>query len=195
MAYQRTGRPPGRPKTKEYVTLMARVPQDVADQAKRYAGLHRHTMSEVLRDGLLMLLQEQDPYRPYVSDTNAAQEIVSDVQSLLEREVQEIVSDTNGVAENVSDMKEAMPALVPENITAQAERTSDSQTVEIVSDSNVDDKDYDPTTHSLGKRCPRYHEYRGTGQSVLRISNRHCRACDREKFHERKQAKRQVQPA
>ena len=185
MAYKRTGRPPGRPKTKEYVTLMARVPQDVADQAKRYAGLHRHTMSDVLRDGLLMLLQEQDPYRPYVSDTNAAQEIMSDVKSLSGREVQEIVSDTNGIAENVSDRKEAMPALVPENITAPAE---------IVSDSNADDKDYDPTTHSLGKRCPRQHEYRRTGQSVLRLSNRHCRACDREKFHERKQAKRQAQP-
>jgi len=27
-----TGRPRGRPKTKEYVTLMARFPQDLADQ-------------------------------------------------------------------------------------------------------------------------------------------------------------------
>jgi len=59
----------------------------------------------------------------------------------------------------------------------------------------ADAKDYDPTTHLLGKLCPRQHEYRGTEQSVLRISNRHCRACDREKFHERKQAKRQTQRA
>src|SRR5712692_12972 len=90
MPYTRTGRPPGRPKTKEYVTLMARVPQDAAAQAKRYASRHRQAMSDVLRDGLLMLLQEGDPYRPYVSDMNAAQEIVSDVKSLAEREAQEI---------------------------------------------------------------------------------------------------------
>jgi hypothetical protein len=30
---------------------------------------------------------------------------------------------------------------------------------------------------------------------VLRRTNRHCILCDREKFHERKQAKRQAQPA
>jgi hypothetical protein len=63
---------------------------------------------------------------------------------------------------------------------------------EYVSDTLEDDADYDPTKHQLGKLCPRKHDYRGTGQSVLRITNRHCRACDREKFRERKQAKRQA---
>ena len=63
---------------------------------------------------------------------------------------------------------------------------------EYLSDTKGDDSDFNPTTHSLGKLCPRQHNYRGTGQSVLRLSNRHCRACDREKFHERKQAKRQA---
>ncbi len=73
--------------------------------------------------------------------------------------------------------------------------TSDSPPSQpgIIPGHTVDDKDYDQTTHLLGKLCPRQHEYRGTGQSVLRISNRHCRVCDREKFHERKQAKRQAQ--
>src|SRR5713101_9336899 len=104
MAYKRTGRPPGRPKTKEYVTLMARVPQDIADQAKRYAGLHRHTMSDILREGLLMLLQEQDPYRPFLSDTNAVQKIVSDVNSLPNMEGREIMSDMNMREEIMSDV-------------------------------------------------------------------------------------------
>lgn len=54
---------------------------------------------------------------------------------------------------------------------------------------------YDPTKYTLGKLCPRGHAYHGTGQSLLRLSNRHCLACDREKFHERTQAKRQTQPA
>jgi hypothetical protein len=54
-----TGRPRGRPKTKEYVTLMARVPQDLADRVQRYAGLHQQSLSVVLRDGLELLLEDE----------------------------------------------------------------------------------------------------------------------------------------
>ena len=50
--------------------------------------------------------------------------------------------------------------------------------------------DYDTSKYSLGKLCPRGHEHGTTGQSLLRISNRHCLDCDREKFHERGYAKR-----
>jgi predicted transcriptional regulator len=55
--------------------------------------------------------------------------------------------------------------------------------------------EYDPAKHLLGKLCPRRHDFQGSGHSVLRRTNRHCILCDREKFHERKQAKRQAQPA
>src|SRR5713226_4068526 len=75
-----TGRPRGRPKTKEYVTLMARFPQDLADRVERYAGRKRQTVSDVLRDGVLVLLQDDDPYRPFVSDRNAASDILSDAK-------------------------------------------------------------------------------------------------------------------
>ena len=37
MASKRTGNPVGRPKTKEYVTMLARVPAELADLVKRYA--------------------------------------------------------------------------------------------------------------------------------------------------------------
>src|SRR2546430_3952346 len=74
-----TGRPRGRPKTKEYVTLMARVPQDLADRVQRYAGLRQQSISVVLRDGLELLLEE-DRYRPFVSDTKRGQVIVSDAK-------------------------------------------------------------------------------------------------------------------
>ena len=50
---------------------------------------------------------------------------------------------------------------------------------------------FDTTKYVLGKLCPRGHNWGTTGQSLLRRTNRHCCACDREKFHERKQAKRQ----
>ncbi len=63
-----TGRPKGRPKGPEYTTLMARMPEDLADQAKRYASLHRQTISDVLRDGLLVLLQGEDVYPSFTYD-------------------------------------------------------------------------------------------------------------------------------
>ena len=53
-----TGRPRGRPKTKEYVTLMARVDITLADEVKRYASLHRQPISVVIRDALTLLMDE-----------------------------------------------------------------------------------------------------------------------------------------
>ena len=53
-----TGRPRGRPKTKEYVTLMARVDLTLADEVKRYASLHRQPISVVIRDALTLLMEE-----------------------------------------------------------------------------------------------------------------------------------------
>src|SRR2546425_11716834 len=53
-----TGRPRGRPKTKEYTTLMARVDVALADQVKRYASLHRQPISLVIRDALTLLMEE-----------------------------------------------------------------------------------------------------------------------------------------
>ena len=104
-----TGRPRGRPKTKEYVTLMARVPQDLAERVRRYAGRKRQTISDVLRDGFLVLLQEDDPHRPFTSDTNGAQGIMSDMKgdTATQDAQPSIVSDIKEEPpghDNVSDM-------------------------------------------------------------------------------------------
>jgi len=53
-----TGRPRGRPKTKEYMTLMARVDAALADRVKRYAAAHRQSVSVVIRDALTLLMEE-----------------------------------------------------------------------------------------------------------------------------------------
>src|SRR5437660_5000633 len=107
-----TGRPLGRPKTKEYVTLMARVPEELADRAKRYARLHQQPISVVLRDGLEMLLEE-DRYRPFVSDRKWGDDIVSDRNTETSRPAElqeEIVSDRNGEsAPIVSDRNADVP--------------------------------------------------------------------------------------
>src|SRR5882672_3323765 len=98
-----TGRPRGRPKTKEYVTLMARFPQDLADRVERYAGRKRQTVSEVLRDGVLVLLQDDEPYLPFVSDRNTVSDMLSDATR---EEEEEAPPDAQSVI--VSDMHEAL---------------------------------------------------------------------------------------
>ena len=65
-----TGRPVGRPKTKEYKTLLARVPQDLVDRVQHYAGMHRSTIAELIRDGLEWRITEGDPYGGMMYYTN-----------------------------------------------------------------------------------------------------------------------------
>jgi hypothetical protein len=249
-----TGRPRGRPKTKEYVTLMARVDVALADRVKRYASLHRQPLSVVLRDALTLLMDEypsgadlRAPHRvaeheflsdryespldtlvgeidsasldELLSDSNKAAMAIIDADAASEREYlsdtnkeEDILSGASTGEAIMSDIKEVPTALasdtneelarVASGINAKLAqlfspnprkgRATKAVPTPIMSDTKADDADFNSTTHLLGKLCPRKHEYRGTGQSVLRISNRHCRACDREKFHERP-AKRQAQ--
>src|SRR5262249_25938752 len=100
-----------RPKTKEYVTLMARVPEELAERAQRYARLHQQSISVVLRDGLELLL-EDDRFRPWVSDTHAAAPIVSDTNT-----VPAFVSDTNEAAHIMSDTN-TVPSFVSDTNTS-----------------------------------------------------------------------------
>ena len=73
------GRPRGRPKTKEYSTLMARMPQELVDRVKRYAAAHCQPISVVIRDALILLMEEY-PSRADLSTPHrlAAHEFLSD---------------------------------------------------------------------------------------------------------------------
>ena len=61
MAYKATGRPVGRPKTKEYVTLLARVPADLAELVKQYARQHGLSVAELIREGVEWRVGDGDP--------------------------------------------------------------------------------------------------------------------------------------
>ena len=65
-----TGRPRGRPKTKEYASITVRMDMALVDQVQRYARLKRQTISEVVRDGLQVLLSEHDPWHPLGPETS-----------------------------------------------------------------------------------------------------------------------------
>lgn len=125
-----TGRPRGRPKTKEYVTLMARVDIALANQVKRYASLHRQPVSVVIRDALILLMEEypcagdhsgpqrlaaheflsdryESPLDTLLGETDSAEldALLSDTN---EDMVEAMLSDTSGEDESMSDTKGAI---------------------------------------------------------------------------------------
>src|SRR4029453_18254027 len=53
---------------------------------------------------------------------------------------------------------------------------------------------YDPAKRTLGKLCPGKHEWRNTGQTLLRKPNLACPMCEAEKKREKRKAKREAQP-
>ena len=137
-----TGRPRGRPKTKEYVTLMARVDITLADVVKRYASLHRQPISVVIRDALTLLMEEYSvaadrsgPHRlaahKFLSDRYESpldmligETDSTEVEALLsdtnEAIVETILSDTNGEVVYRADTKEGMPDIASDDSRGSA---------------------------------------------------------------------------
>jgi Ribbon-helix-helix protein, copG family len=60
MPYTPTGRPVGRPKTKNSRTVSLKMPQDLLDRVQRYARMHRQSVSALIRDGLEWRITEFD---------------------------------------------------------------------------------------------------------------------------------------
>jgi len=143
-----TGRPRGRPKTKAYVTLMARVDSTLADQVKRYASVHRQPISVVIRDALALLMEEYPcagdratPQRlaahEFLADRYASplDTLIGETDSV-EREallsdrheavIETVLSDTHGEDSYVSDTKAAISDKTSdkntESTTTQRER-------------------------------------------------------------------------
>ena len=176
-----TGRPRGRPKTKEYSTLMARVPQELADRVKRYAAAHRQPIAVVMRDALLLLMDEY----PSSADRSAPHRIAAHefLSDRYDSSLDTLLGETDSAAFEalLSDTNEE----VVDAILEGGNRRPD-----IVSDTNV--PAFDTAKYVLGKLCPRGHDYHGTGQS-LRHRRRHvCLACDAEQARARRKAQRKA---
>jgi hypothetical protein len=204
-----TGRPRGRPKTKEYSTLMARVPQEMVDRVKRYAAAHRQPLSVVIRDALLLLMDEY-PSSADLSTPHriAAHEFLSDrydssldmllgetdsaeLETLLsdtnEEMIDTMLEGTNSRSDIVSDTKLDDAPILSYRKAAKPEST---RVPVIMSATHV--PAFDTTKYVLGKLCPRGHDYHGTRQS-LRHRRRHvCLACDAEQAQARRKARRKT---
>jgi len=220
-----TGRPAGRPKTKEYATLLARVPQDLVDHVKDYAEIHDTSISALIREGLEWRLQTGLSHKEgaYNSNTALPQQTITTVQeqaALLRRLAQTLARsadtlltispqdmsstpegerlgkasvdysntgiETRAYNRNTEVEQCADTGAYPSNAPAEHEEESSNTVLQ------ESIPPFDPTKYTLGKLCPRGHSYHSTGQSLLRVSDRHCIACDREKKRERRQAKGQA---
>ncbi len=61
MAYTPTGRPVGRPKTKDYTTISLKIPQTQLARVQRYARQHGQPISVLIREGLAWRITAGDP--------------------------------------------------------------------------------------------------------------------------------------
>jgi hypothetical protein len=135
-----TGRPRGRPKTKESVTLMARVDVTLADRVKRYAAAHRQPISVVMRDALLLLMDEYPSSVDLAAPHRiAAHEFLADrYDSSLDTLLGE--TDSTGLEALLSDMKEEVIDTILEEANRRPDMVSDTKEAmaDIASDSHTD---------------------------------------------------------
>ena len=180
-----TGRPRGRPKTKEYVTLMARVDVALAAQVKRYAALHRQPLSVVIRDALALLIEE---YPAEVDRTASHQLTARDVLSdryespldmLLEgtdsAERDALLSDMNEetIETILSDMK--WDEAIVSDRNGEENMVSDTS-VDSVSDTNI--PPYDSAKFALGRLCKQGHDDDGQRHSLrYLLGDKDCVRC------------------
>jgi hypothetical protein len=206
MAYKRTGRPPGRPKTKEYKTVLARIPAELADLVKRYAAERGQLpVSELIREGLEWRIGDGDPRgtgmylsqptgmseKMYSSNTETepgvqGEEALQGIRALLVQQGEQIQALTQalerqGVA--TSDGMYSSNTIIPATEVAisyqEARHTQPAPLAEEqVPGSAIPPSVplYDPAKHHLGKLCLNKHEWGSTGQT-LRNTDNQCLKC------------------
>jgi hypothetical protein len=215
MAYKSTGNPVGRPKTKEYVTLLARVPAELAELVKRYAGQHGQSVAELIREGVEWRIGDGDPRgmglylgqpidhseKVYYTNTETALSIES---GELLREIRAEQVRQGAQLQAVVQALEHRPVSGSSRGHACKTETSSSAAPTPVEPKVRSDKAmaegtsrqtgiplYDATRYYLGRLCPRQHDYHGSGQSLLRRHNQRCRECERLGKRAAREAKRQ----
>ena len=217
MPYHPTGRAPGRPKTKDYVTLVARVPAELVALVKQYARTHDQPVAELIRDGLVWRIGDGDPRgagvyldgragdeAPSLADLADVPLLLHDVRALLARQEAQIAALAQALAHqrkrvrpDVSYMN-TTPMPLPAAVVSDEEHPGRedgppqglAQAPRAV---HGEGTAYDPTKFYLGTLCPKGHDWGGTGQSLLRKHNQRCRACENAGKKARRQATRQAQ--
>ena len=170
------------------VMVSVRVPRELYERLERYAGQHRQSISDLVKDGIEMRLDvEADPRsrkaestteEPLEQDGGAS--LLRDIQATLARHESQMAAlmqaielrttpGSNGLYDSVSSpVIHGHTAMGPER-TAEQEPERGTASMDTMAG-------YDTSRYHLGKLCPKGHDYSGSGHS-LRNTASQCRAC------------------
>jgi hypothetical protein len=203
MAYKRTGRPPGRPKTKEYKTVLARIPAELAELVKRYAAARGQLpVSELIREGLEWRIGDGDPrgMGMYLSQPTGISEKVysSNTETASGAQGEETLQGIRALLVQQGEQIQALAQAFERQTVAAQSNVYSSNTgdrlVVGVNDGEAGPVEYDRTKFKLGKLCKGGHEFGHTGQSLLTLKGSHCPPCRAAQERERQRVKRGERP-
>ena len=204
MAYKRTGRPPGRPKTKEYKTVLARIPAELAELVERYrAERGQISVSELIREGLEW--RSVTVIRVVWGCTcHSLQVLARKCIAVIQKQRQghrgrKRCRRMRALLARQGEQIQALAQAVERQTVAAQSNVYSSNTGSVlaveVNGGEVGPVEYDRTKFKLGKLCKGGHEFGHTGQSLLTIKGSHCPPCRAAQERERQRVKREVQEA
>ncbi|MGE0278733.1 MAG: hypothetical protein AB7R40_25320 [Nitrospiraceae bacterium] len=161
--------------------LTIRVPRAVVRQLENHIG-PRETLSAVVRRILLSAVADE-------TDTTA-QADTSDTS-----DTTALAATVHALQVQLAQMQSAIAALQAWQVTRQPEPTQlTGMTCQPETPGSLPHVVNPPAltlpaNRTLGKLCPRGHDYQGTGQSLLRLPGRVCLACDKERAKARRQGR------
>jgi hypothetical protein len=191
----------GRPKTKEYETLTARIPKELVDRVRAYAGQRQRSIGELIRNGLAWritdgdMLYDRNRHMSDMSDMPEKEGLIAAVKEQVKAEVKaEILAELNArQAPASASSQQANDVPPPQAVAAPAparpQPAADDQ------EDPAEPTAFDQTKYGLGELCVHGHAYPGTAFSLRRKSDNTCLACHRARASAYRQRKRQAQPA
>ena len=183
-------RPSGNP---QWEALAVKLPPQMLEEVKRYADLHRMSISEVIREGLHMRLHGPQQTSEYNGNTTLPASTVTMLTRLtttLTTATEQLRQVCAGARVPEGEESQSAAKLQPYNsdtispieeyngntlytvpdTAPKLEPSEESQSLEAC-------PPFDATKYVLGKLCPQRHEWGTTKQSRLTIKDRVCPEC------------------
>jgi hypothetical protein len=183
-------RPSGKP---QWEALAVKLPPQMLEEVRRYADLHRMSISEVIREGLNMRLHGPQQMSEYNSNTALPAVTVTMLTRLtttLTTATEQLRQVCAGGIVSEGEESQSAAKLQPynSNTVAPIEEyngntiytaldTTPKQAPSEERQSSEGCPPFDATRYVLGKLCPQSHEWGTTGQSRLTINDRVCPEC------------------
>jgi hypothetical protein len=172
---------------KEALTVW--VSRDAKLRLEDLASTWHSTTSEMIEQALAQFHPGSPPHIGNAADTAQIQVLMQDmVRAILPELKEQMLQELRGdmaVADMNGNVTETLPVQHYEAEQGHSLLTEEGQPSEACPPSL-------PPNSVLGKLCPRRHEWKGTGQSLLRRSNLRCRDCENESRREKRAAQREA---